>query len=80
MLLFIINFYRDFTGGSIRATHAQNKMFMELDFGHFLSIFSSFMELPKDDGDKLKYMDEDGDWVTIQNSEDLQFALTVPTF
>lgn len=28
-----------------------------------------------DDEDKLKYMDEDGDWVTVQDSADLQFAL-----
>ena len=30
-----------------------------------------------DDEDKLKYMDEDGDWVTVQDSADLQFALQV---
>jgi len=28
-----------------------------------------------DEEDKLKYMDEDGDWVTIQDSSDLQFAI-----
>ena len=27
------------------------------------------------DEDKLKYMDEDGDWVTISDSADLNFAL-----
>jgi len=27
------------------------------------------------DDDKLKYMDEDGDWVTIADSADLNFAL-----
>ena len=31
----------------------------------------------KDDNDKIKYMDEDGDWVTIQDSADLQLALQV---
>jgi hypothetical protein len=30
-----------------------------------------------DEEDKLKYMDEDGDWVTIQDSSDLQFAIQV---
>lgn len=28
-----------------------------------------------DEEDKLKYMDEEGDWVTIQDSSDLQFAI-----